>query len=202
MNSAAWRGMYCGKWNLSHLISVQVSLRSFTNSSQPQCLVWGQDGKKGTLQHVLSACPTALSGGMYTWRHNNVLRVTVEAVEQQVEHNNATQSPDTTKQFISFVKKGSQSRSYSSKPRSNILSSADDWQVRCDLDGIGGFPEKISVTALRPDIIIWSETGKEVIIGELTVPWEDNIYEAHERKRTKYTELAAECRDRGWKGLC
>ena len=136
------------------------------------------------------------------WRHNNVLRVTVEAVEQQVEHNNATQSPDTTKQFISFVKEGSQSRSYSSKPRSNILSSADDWQVRCDLDAIGGFPEKISVTALRPDIIIWSETGKEVIIGELTVPWEDNIYEAHERKRTKYTELAAECRDRGWKGLC
>ena len=70
------------------------------------------------------------------------------------------------------------------------------------MDGKGGFPEEISVTALRPDIIIWSEAGKEVIIGELTVPWEDNIDEAHERKLSKYTELAAECRDRGWKALC
>ena len=44
--------------------------------------------------------------------------------------------------------------------------------------------------------------GKEVITGELTVPWEDNIDEGHERKLTKYTELAAECRDRCWKALC
>ena len=159
-------------------------------------------GKKGTLQYVLRACPTALSGGMYTWRHNNVLKVIVEAVQQQVEHNNATQPPGTTKHFISFVEAGSQSRSYSSKPRSSKLSSAVGWQVRFDLDGKGGFPEEISVTALRPDIIIWSETGKEVILWELTVPWEDNIDETHERKQTKYTEMAAECRDRGWKALC
>ena len=120
------------------------------------------------------------------WRHNNVLRVIVEAVEQQVEHNNATQPPGTTKHFISFVKEGSQSRSYSSKPRSSILSTAVDCHVRSDLDGKGGFPEEISVTALRPDIIIWSETRKEVVIGELTVPWEDNIDEAYEKKLKVY----------------
>ena len=74
------------------------------------------------------------------WRHYKVLRVIVEAVEQQVEHNNATQLPGTTKHFINFMK---ESRSYSSKPRSSILSSADDWQVRSDLDGKGGFPEEI-----------------------------------------------------------
>ena len=34
------------------------------------------------------------------------------------------------------------------------------------------------------------------------MPWEDNIDEAYERKLTKYTDLAAECRDRGWKALC
>ena len=123
---------------------------------------------------------------MHTWRHNNVLRVIVEAVEQQVEHNNATQPPGITKHFISFVKEGSQSRSYSSKPRSSILSTAVDCQARSDLDGKGGFPEEISVTALRPDIIIWSETGKEVVIGELTVPWEDNIDEAYEKKLKVY----------------
>ena len=42
-----------------------------------------------------------------------------------------------------------------------------------------------------------------VIIGELTVPWEDNIgFFFHERKLTKYAELRAECGDRGWKAVC
>ncbi|XP_072021154.1 uncharacterized protein [Amphiura filiformis] len=90
----------------------------------------------------------------------------------------------------------------SSSSRSSILSSANDWCIRADLDGKGGFPREIFITALRPDIVIWSEVGKEVIIGEMTVPWEDNIDESHERKLTKYAELRAECKDRGWKASC
>jgi hypothetical protein len=34
---------------------------------------------------------------------------------------------------------------------------------------------------------------------ELTVPWENRIEEAHERKRLKYEELIAEYRERKWK---
>ncbi|XP_035768510.1 soluble scavenger receptor cysteine-rich domain-containing protein SSC5D-like [Neolamprologus brichardi] len=34
---------------------------------------------------------------------------------------------------------------------------------------------------------------------ELTVPWEERIEEANERKRGKYQELVQECRGRGWK---
>jgi hypothetical protein len=33
----------------------------------------------------------------------------------------------------------------------------------------------------------------------LTVPWEEIIKEAHERKRLKYEGLIAECRERKWK---
>ncbi|KAI8498013.1 hypothetical protein Bbelb_239570 [Branchiostoma belcheri] len=40
------------------------------------------------------------------------------------------------------------------------------------------------------------------MLGELTVPWEDNVEEAYERKLTKYGELLAVCRDRGWKAAC
>ena len=194
--------MYCDKWNLSasHFCTGQLKIfyqvqptSVFGMRTRRTCC--SACRKKGTLQHVVSACPASLSGSMYTWRHNNVLRVIVEAVEQRAQQGNTI--PGTTKHFISFLKEGSQSKSYSSKTRSSILSSADDWQVRSDLDGKGGFLEDISVTALGTNIIIWSETGKEVITGELTVPWEDNIDEAHERKLTKYTELAAECRDRG-----
>ena len=58
------------------------------------------------------------------------------------------------------------------------------------------------MTTFRPDIVVWSEVAKEVIIGELTVPWEDNIDEAHERKLAKYADLRAECNDKGWKASC
>ena len=45
-------------------------------------------------------------------------------------------------------------------------------------------------TTLRPDILLVSESTKNIIIMELTVPWEDCFEEAHERKRTKYEHLA------------
>uniref|UniRef100_A0A1A8DYB0 Uncharacterized protein n=1 Tax=Nothobranchius kadleci TaxID=1051664 RepID=A0A1A8DYB0_NOTKA len=41
------------------------------------------------------------------------------------------------------------------------------------------FPENITATSLRPDMVI-SESTKQVVILELTVPWEDHIEEAHE----------------------
>ena len=60
------------------------------------------------------------------------------------------------------------------------------------------FPPDISVTNLRPDMIIWSEKKKSVIIVELTVPWETATDEAHERKLLKYDELVSQCRREGW----
>ena len=37
---------------------------------------------------------------------------------------------------------------------------------------------------------------------ELTVPWEERMEEASERKREKYAELVEECRNRGWRARC
>ena len=47
-------------------------------------------------------------------------------------------------------------------------------------------------------MVIWSEVAKTLIIGELTVPSEDNIADAEFRKRAKYTTLVSNCRDAGW----
>ena len=33
---------------------------------------------RGTLRHILSACLSGLSSDLYTWRHNNVLKVDAE----------------------------------------------------------------------------------------------------------------------------
>ena len=43
-----------------------------------------------------------------------------------------------------------------------------------------------------------SEQRKEVLLVELTVPWEDNLEHAHERKLAKYEELRSICEERGW----
>lgn len=58
------------------------------------------------------------------------------------------------------------------------------------------FPTHIAVTSLRPDIIILSE------VTEMTVPWEDRLEEAFERKNSKYQELVEECQRQGWKPHC
>lgn len=49
-----------------------------------------------------------------------------------------------------------------------------------------------------PDIVLWSERGKKIILIELTVPWEEGCGEAHERKRAKYQELLELCREKNW----
>ncbi|XP_069133239.1 uncharacterized protein [Argopecten irradians] len=51
-------------------------------------------------------------------------------------------------------------------------------------------------TALRPVLV--SSSKKKLVMAELTVPWETRCKLAHERKRTKYAELADECGIKGW----
>lgn len=36
---------------------------------------------------------------------------------------------------------------------------------------------------------------------ELTVPWEEGLEAAHKRKQAKYSDLAAECREAGWRAV-
>ena len=40
-----------------------------------------------TLHHVLNNCQTSLNQDLYTWRHNNVLKVLFEAIAQNLESN-------------------------------------------------------------------------------------------------------------------
>ena len=51
-------------------------------------------------------------------------------------------------------------------------------------------------------MVLMSGATKQVVLLELTVPWEDRMEEAQERKRAKYAELVAECRRNGWKARC
>ncbi|KAJ7993819.1 hypothetical protein DPEC_G00258670 [Dallia pectoralis] len=51
----------------------------------------------------------------------------------------------------------------------------------------------------RPDIVLWSQATRQVALIELTVPWEERIEEAHERKLGKYQSLISESQQAGWR---
>ncbi len=57
------------------------------------------------------------------------------------------------------------------------------------------FPVKDVATSLYPDLILWSQQSQKVIILKMTVPWEERLSEAHERKNQ---ELSDQCRQAGW----
>ena len=74
-----------------------------------------------------------------------------------------------------------------------------EWDMRVDLNKQLQFPTEIITTSLRPDIVVWSNKARAVHLNELTVPSEEGIEAAYERKKAKYSELAAECREAGLK---
>lgn len=61
------------------------------------------------------------------------------------------------------------------------------------------FPVEVTHTNLRPDIVLWSKSPKQMIHVELTVPWEERIDEAYELKKPTYQELTETCREKDWK---
>ena len=54
-------------------------------------------------------------------------------------------------------------------------------------------PAHIAETRKRADIVLWSDTTRQVILVELSVPWEERVSETFERKRSKYQPLLEEC---------
>ena len=160
-------------------------------STDPTCSLCD---KPGTLEHVLSSCTTALTQGRYRWRHDVFLREIADWLEGERKRPRRS-SPQ--KSHINFVRPGE-----TAKPgppqKASILDGSSDWELKVDLERKLVFPSIVQ-TNLRPDIVLWSRTGKKVITIELTVPWESRCEEAYERKRAKYTELMKHCRQQGWR---
>jgi hypothetical protein len=115
------------------------------------------------LKHVLNACDHALNSGRYRWRHDNVLSRMGITIRQL--------RPDL--------------HMWIDLPQPNMGEpNPPDW-----FDPIG---EKGS---RRPDLVLWTRDDADesvVWIIELTVPYEDNIQAANDRKMDKYASLAGE----------
>ncbi|KAJ8393343.1 hypothetical protein AAFF_G00062440 [Aldrovandia affinis] len=83
----------------------------------------------------------------------------------------------------------------SKRPPSNLLTSGAEWKMKVDLGRQLQFPQEICSTTLRPDVVLWSAAAKSAL---LTVPWEEGLEAAYERKMAKYADLVADCRESGW----
>ena len=78
-----------------------------------------------------------------------------------------------------------------------LLNGASDWKVSADLKTSLQFPVHIIQIEKRTDIVAWSDS-KSVLLIELTVSWEENREEAHERKKNRYETVCADCVEKGW----
>ena len=53
------------------------------------------------------------------------------------------------------------------------------------------FPQDVATTDSRPDLVIWSQDS--IVLIELTIPFEEGMESAADRKRAKYANLLARC---------
>ena len=150
-----------------------------------------------TVAHILSGCSVALSQGRYTYRHDSVLRVLCHHVSGFL--NNLPSHPSVVERSIKFVREGSKVTNKRKIHKRGLLFAATDWVMIADLGTRLVFPAHIHVTLLRPDIVIFSNMEKIIIMVELTCPVEENFQARHEQKLGNYDELKASCIENGWR---
>ena len=111
------------------------------------------------------------------------------------------QGPRNKLQFIDFVKGGNPPKKKKHVYNTGLLYTANDWTLLHDNPSQPlVVPFHIVQTSLRPDIVIYSDATKQVIIIELTVPAEDNIVQQHTDKEFKYSNLCDDINLNKWTG--
>ena len=154
------------------------------------------------IKHILAVCNFSLNNKRFNWRHDNVLRVIAGALLNQIEKFNSGQVAATAKEWSVFKSSSSSYRKPDLKiKRESPFAKTDDWQLIWDEDDLPAlFPQHIYCTAERPDIVVWSDKEKEIILVELTVGDESNFSDQVVRKEARYNrELIPGLTSKGWK---
>jgi len=159
--------------------------------------------KTCNIKHILVVCHYSLNNKRFNWRHDNVLRVIVSALLDQLKkYNNQEIKTKKEEEWVMFK---SSETNYRRPPhnikRDSPFGAATDWRIIWDEDLFPvEFPQNICGTPQRPDIVVWSETSKEVILIELTVGDESNFSDQVVRKEARYNrELMPGIVASGWK---
>ena len=199
----SWKSLLAMPVNLSSfcISSTCDTLPSPTNlkrwklTTKASCFLCNKD--PCTTSHILGACKVALSQGRFTFRHDNVLRIIITNIRSSITNIKSTVPTSKQPIKIKFVKKEIRVKNKNSSP-SGILYQASDWVLLGDLDCSFSFPPHIAFTELRPDITIFSNKLKRVILIELTCPCEENMEAWHNVKVNKYMPLKSVIESNGW----
>ena len=71
---------------------------------------------------------------------------------------------------------------------------AEEYCILVDLPGENySFPTSVAPTDLRPDLVVWSDSQRIVVLVELTICFETNFVDAALRKTNKYQDLLEAC---------
>ncbi|GFO34063.1 reverse transcriptase [Plakobranchus ocellatus] len=109
-----------------------------------------------------------------------------EAVDGEIHPSSTSSTVFTTK---GGVKKWHGGSITINTHRKGLLDGCDDWVVSADLLEWETHPEVFRKTALRPEIVIHSDSKQKIIMVELTVPYDSRMKEAHDFKKGKYLDL-------------
>ena len=165
-------------------------------SSDPSCDLCSHS--PCTIPHILSDCRFSLESGRYTFRHDSVVNVMVDAIKNFI--NKKKTSPPAPSKGITFVKAGAKEVKRKKRPPTGILDEARDWVLHCDLGGVNPtVPPSIAVTESRPDIFIYSVSAKYAITIGNTSGCEENFSARHEDKLNRYGPLDDAITSNGWK---
>ena len=197
-------------WNdLWHMAPLRISfiLRSVYDllPSNANLVKWGKKEdptcplcqSRQTVEHVLSSCKVALSQGRYTWRHNQVLKELADTISSVMG-----QAPRSKSQATFITARG---KKWPEKPEPmhergwGLLEGVHDWECSADLPQWGKHPTIIQESGMRPDIVLHSQSAQQLILIELTVPYESRIEAAHIFKTEKYSDLANNLKTAGFK---
>jgi hypothetical protein len=161
-----------------------------------------------TLKHVLNGCFSFLKQGRYTWRHDRVLSDIYKGIAEKIVSIKAQDISSVRLPYIHFVaetqaRHGRPAGVSASERRpltTGLLHEAGDWEILAD--GVSPdyfFPTDIAITAMRPDICIFSRLRRRVVLIELTVPMEDRLTESATIKTAKYQELVNDISSNNWR---
>ena len=127
--SEFWQTDFCRTKFLVKIVYDQLpnpaNLHVWGKTETPNCPLCPE---KGSLQHILSSCKTALAKGRYRRRHDKVLEATASIITEAFQRSKFVPG----KRVIKFVKPETIANE---KPKValSILSPASDWLIRVDL---------------------------------------------------------------------